>query len=173
MFRTVDGSDDESIQSYALSDSGNELNEQRLFPDRKNQLIPAKSNQLFSDGISNNQLFPDAHKEDFDSAMNQRFSLLNYDVVAASKEDSVVSSLPGGELDDGDQLIEGGGGENGWGRIRRIRRQEQQQHLTNGGGQADLSGNMPGARVREFFPLNATGYANFSFKCDRVRKFFL
>ncbi len=147
MFRTL------GVDRGSDSDSGDGSNEQRLFPDRKNQLIPAKSNQLFSDGISNNQLFPD----------------VKYG-VAASKEDSVVSSLPGGELDDGDQLMSGV--EDGWRQIRRIRRQEQQQHLTNGGGQADLSGNMPGARVRKFFPLNATGYANFSFKRDRVRKFF-
>ncbi len=143
VFRTVDGSDNESSQSYALSDSGDRLNEQRLFPDRENQLIPAKSNQLFSAGIENNQLFP--------GVVNQRFPRLNYGAAAASKEDSVLSSLPGGELDDGDQLMSGVGG---WGRIRRIRRirrQEQQQHLTNGGGQADLSGNMPGARVRKFF----------------------
>ncbi len=124
------------------SDSGDGSNEQRLFPDRENQLFPAKkSNQLFSADINNNQLFPD----------------VKYGVAASKEEDSVVSSLSGGELDDGDQLMSG---VDGWGRIRRIRRQEQQQHLTNGG-QADLSGNMPGARVRKFFPSNATGYANF------------
>jgi hypothetical protein len=153
VFRTVDdGSDNESSQSYALSDSDNGLNEQRLFPDRKNLLIPAKkSNQLFSADINNNQLFPDAHKEDHDSsAVNQLFPRLNRTVAASKEEDSVVSSLPGGELDDGNQLISGV--EDGWRRIRRIRRQEQQQHLTNGGGQVDLSGNMPGARVRKFFP---------------------
>jgi hypothetical protein len=174
VFRTIDGSDNENgdSQSISLSDSGNGSNEQQLFPDRKKQLIPAKnSNQLFSDGNNNNQLFPDAHKQDpYNSAVNQQFPLLKYG-VAALKEDSVVSSLPGGNLDDGDQLMRGV--DSGWGRIRRIRRQEQQQHLTNGGGQADLSGNMPGARVRKLFPLNATGYANFSFKCDRVRNFFL
>jgi hypothetical protein len=161
VFRTVDGSDNESSQSYALSDSDNGSNEQRLFPDRENQLFSAKkSNQLFSAGNNNNQLFPDAHKEDYDSsAVNQQFPRLNHAVAASKKEDSVVLSLPGGELDYGDQLMSGG--VDGWGRIRRIRRQEQQQHLTNGGGQADLSGNMPGARVRKFFPLNATGYANF------------
>jgi hypothetical protein len=130
VFRTL------GVDRGSDSDSGDGSNEQRLFPDRENQLFPAKkSNQLFSAGNNNNQLFPD----------------VKYG-VAASKEDSVVSSLPGGELDDGNQLISGV--EDGWERLRRIRRQEQQQHLTNGGGQVDLSGNMPGARVRNFFPLN-------------------
>jgi hypothetical protein len=144
VFRTL------GVDRGSNSDSGDGSNEQRLFPDRKNQLIPAKkSNQLFSADNNNNRLFPDAHKEDYDSsAVNRRFPRLNHAVAASKEEDSVVSSLPGGELDDGDQLMSG---VDGWGRLRRIRRQEQQQHLTNGGGQADLSGNMPGARVRKFF----------------------
>jgi hypothetical protein len=153
VFRTVDGFGEEASNSqfHVPSDSGEGLNQKQLLPDGTKQMIPAKIDQSFSDKKNqlwpgnNNQLFSDGNKDDFDNISKHQYPKLNNGNIAL-KVDRVVSSVLGNELDD-DQLT--GGSEDGLGRTRRFRRQEQPP--LNNDSQEDLSGDMSGVRVRKLF----------------------